>query len=195
MAIKLLLCVFCSCVALSQQFIIVKNELGDVLYLQPVLRHKRDTSLSASGQGSTVTGLTAEQSGTIASFGGGDHVIEAGGIGHKTLGGPVSLGGSLSYNHQPSNTQLKISGINTPDWGNDVRAEASHTILSEGGAQLSVSGGASQHLGGLLGNTRPEANIGLNFEYRPLTPDLPPLNADIQTMICRFTTNSNNDNC
>lgn len=73
---------------------------------QPIKIYFRDTSLSASGQGSTVTGLTAEQSGTIASFGGGDHVIEAGGIGHKTLGGPVSLGGSLSYNHQPSSNYI-----------------------------------------------------------------------------------------
>lgn len=75
--------------------------------------------------------------------------------------------------------------MHTPIWGNDVTAEASKTLFSKGGAELSASAGVSQHLGGLPGNGKPEGNVALKFEYRP--PVQTPLPPDVQQMICRMT--------
>ncbi|CAH0545651.1 unnamed protein product [Brassicogethes aeneus] len=143
---------------------IFEDDDGQQFYLVPMQRQKRDTTWDvAKGPGGTNVQLGQE--GTI--WAKGNHEIIGGGHASKNFNpnGPLVGGGSIGYHHIPTDTNIKASATHIPNWGTQADIKASRTLWApDRNTKLEAFGGASQSFT-KWGNTRPEANVGLQFTH------------------------------
>ncbi|GJQ65505.1 hypothetical protein Trydic_g7607 [Trypoxylus dichotomus] len=77
---------------------------------------------------------------------------------------PITKGLEASYQHIPTNSNLDLSAVNTPQWGTDVRASGRYNFYQDKTSNANVQGFYSRHYGGMPGTRRPD--YGVMFNYR-----------------------------
>ncbi|XP_075156798.1 uncharacterized protein LOC142230055 isoform X3 [Haematobia irritans] len=100
------------------------------------------------------------------------HSIDANAAASKHVGGPqgttktdLTIGGQYNYNNDK--TQITASANGKPKQGVDLKLGAEHKIWQSENQRHSITGNAevSKHIGGPLGNEKPQVNFGGQYKY------------------------------
>ncbi|CAH0561510.1 unnamed protein product [Brassicogethes aeneus] len=146
---------------------IVSSDDGELFYLVPVHRVRRQTTFDINKNGPG-TRVTLGHKGTI--YENPNHKVTGGAFASQQFRptGPLTAGGNLGYQHKPSGSGLNVGADNTRGFGTNVNAQGNLNLLRShnGNTRLDATGGYSRHFGGVGGTGRPNYNAGLNFNHR-----------------------------
>ncbi|GJQ65508.1 hypothetical protein Trydic_g7609 [Trypoxylus dichotomus] len=156
--------VFCLAVSASAYPVdVIEDHYGQEFALVPLSRVRR-AEVYGNGDindpGRAIVGIRGTPIDTN------DHRVDANAFASTNIKhhSPITTGLEASYLHKPTNSNLDLKAVNTPQWGTDVKASGRYNFYQDKTTNANVEGFYGRHYGGMQGTRSPD--YGIMFNYR-----------------------------
>ncbi|GJQ65509.1 hypothetical protein Trydic_g7610 [Trypoxylus dichotomus] len=160
LSLAIVLCLVASCLAYPLD--VIEDYNGQELALVPLSRVRR-AEVYGNGDindpGRAIVGIRGTPIDTN------DHRVDANAFASTNIKhhSPITTGLEASYLHKPTNSNLDLSAVNTPQWGTDVKASGRYNFYQDKTSNANIEGFYSRHYSGMSGTRTPDYGIMLNY--------------------------------
>ncbi|GJQ68361.1 hypothetical protein Trydic_g5632, partial [Trypoxylus dichotomus] len=149
--------------ALAYPVDVIEDHYGEEFALVPLSRVRRAMVYGGgdiTDPGNVIVGIKETPIDTN------DHRVDAHAFASTNIKhhSPITTGLKASYLHKPTNSNLDLKAVNTPQWGTDVTASGKYNFYEDKVSNANVEGFYSRHYGGMSGTRSPD--YGIMFNYR-----------------------------